>query len=184
MDLTPHTVDDAPAESRALLAGVVDDMGMLPNLVATAAASPALLAGFDGLRRAANAAKLDPVLRETAGLAAGVAIGNRYGVPFHSLRLGRLGLADSEIQRLRDGSTPTDPTIAAVAALGRELVVRRGDVTGPTLAAARAAGLSDEAVLEVLLECAFATLVGMIDGLAGHVRLDAMLTPRAWSPRT
>ena len=39
-----------------------------------------------------------------------------------------------------------------------------------------------EAVFDVVLECAFATLVGLIDNLAGHVELDAFLVPRAWSP--
>jgi len=48
--------------------------------------------------------------------------------------------------------------------------------------AAIAAGLSAEAVLEVVLECAFASLVGLIDNIAGHVELDAFLEPQAWSP--
>ena len=50
----------------------------------------------------------------------------------------------------------------------------------PALAAAAQAGLSTEAVLDVLLECAFATLVGLIDNLAGHVELDAFIAPQAW----
>ena len=44
---------------------------------------------------------------------------------------------------------------------------------------ARDAGLSTDAILEVLLEVAFATLVGLIDNLAGHVELDEFLQPRA-----
>jgi hypothetical protein len=33
-----------------------------------------------------------------------------------------------------------------------------------------------------VLECAFASLVGLIDNIAGHVELDAFLQPQAWSP--
>jgi hypothetical protein len=34
----------------------------------------------------------------------------------------------------------------------------------------------------MLPRVAFATLVGLIDNLAGHVELDALLVPLAWSP--
>ena len=52
MHLAVHTLDDAPADSRAVLEGIAADLGFIPNLAAVAAASPALLAGFDGMRRA------------------------------------------------------------------------------------------------------------------------------------
>lgn len=184
MRLAIHTIENAPAESRPLLAGIADDMGMVPNLVGTAAMSPALLAGFDGIRRAAGSTKLDPVLREAAGVAVGVVVDNRYGVAFHSIRLGQLGLAEDDIQALRDGATPADPTVAVVASLAREIAQHRGAVTEQTLNAAHDAGLSDETILEILLECAFAGTVGLIDNIAGHVELDGMLAARAWTPQT
>ena len=179
MQLAILTTDDAPAGSRAVLNGIAADLGLVPNLAAATAASPALLAGFDGLRRAVASAKLDPVLREIAGLAVGFAVDNRYGVAFHSTMLGKLGLPEEQIKLLRAGA-PADGTAAAVAALAREIALNRGKVSDSALAAAAQAGLSTEAVLEVLLECAFATLVGLIDNLAGHVELDAFIAPQAW----
>jgi alkylhydroperoxidase family enzyme len=147
---------------------------------ATTAASPALLAGFDGLRRAVASAKLDPVLREITGLAVGVAVNNRYGVAFHSTMLGKLGLPEEQVKLLREGAAPADGTAAAVAALAREIALNRGKVSDPAFEAAAQAGLSTEAILEVLLECAFASMVGLIDNLAGHVELDAVIAPQAW----
>ena len=182
MDLPIHTLDGAPADSRAVLDGIAADLGFVPNLAAAAAAAPALVTGFDGLRRAVASAKLDPVLREVAGLAVGVAVDNHYGVAFHSTVLGKLGFGESQIKLLRQGAAPADATAAAVAALAREVVLNRGKLTASTLDAATAAGLSAEAVLEVVLECAFASLVGLIDNIAGHVELDAFLQPQAWSP--
>ena len=180
MQLAILTTDDAPAGSRTVLDGIAADLGLVPNLAAAAAASPALLAAFDGLRRAVASARLDPVLREIAGVAVGVAVDNRYGVAFHSTMLGRLGLPEERIKLLREGAAPADGTAAAVAALAREIVLNRGRVSDSALAAAAQAGLSTEAILEVLLECAFATLVGLIDNLAGHVELDAFIAPQAW----
>ena len=175
MQLAILTTDDAPAASQAVLHGIAADLGLVPNLAAATAASPALLAGFDGLRRAVASAKLDPVLREIAG----VAVDNRYGVAFHSTMLGKLGLPEEQVTLLREGAAPADGTAAAVAALAREIALNRGKVSDSALAAAQA-GLSTETVLDVLLECAFATLVGLIDNLAGHVELDAFIAPQAW----
>ena len=109
MDLTIHTADTAPADSAALLEGIAEDLGFVPNLAGVVAASPALLAGFDGLRRAVGSGRLDPVLRETAGVAVGVAVDNRYGVAFHSTRLSGLGVAEGELARMRQGAEPADP---------------------------------------------------------------------------
>jgi len=180
MQLTIHTIDSAPADSRAVLEGIAADLGLVPNLAAAAAGSPALLAGFDGLRRAVATTKLDPVLREVTGLTVGVAVHNRYGVAFHSTMLAGLGVDEADIAAIRDGRAPSDPVAAAVHALVLEAVIGRGKVADGTTRAVLDSGLSDEGILEVLLEVAFAGLVGLIDNLAGHVELDGFLSARRW----
>src|SRR4051794_613876 len=101
MHLPIHTAQTAPDESRAILEGIEADLGFVPNLAGVAAGSPALGAGFDGLRRAVAAAKIDPVEREVAGLATGVAVGNRYGVAFHSTVLANLGVGENDLAAMR-----------------------------------------------------------------------------------
>jgi alkylhydroperoxidase family enzyme len=179
--LTVHDPGTAPAGSRPLLEGIAADIGLVPNLAAAVATSPALLAAFDGLRRAVGSGELDPVLRETAGVSVGVAVDNAYGVAFHSTVLGRLGVAEEEIKRMRAGEAPTADPAAAVYELARLLVVHRGKGAGDAVSRAAAAGLSEVAILEVVAECVFASLVGMVDNLAGRVPLDAFLQPRAWT---
>lgn len=181
MKLTIHSIDTAPEGSRASLEGIAGDLGFVPNLAATAAESPALLEAFDGLRRAAAKCGLDPVLREIAGLATGVAVDNAYGVAFHSTVLDRLGVAASEVDTMRAGNEPTKPISAAVYTLARVIAEERGRVRSDVLDRARSAGLSDEAILEIVAECTFAGLVGTIDNLADRVELDAFLAPRAWT---
>lgn len=181
MDLPIHTMQSAPADARPILDGIVTDLGFVPNLAAAAATSPALLAGFDGLRRAVASGKLDPVLREVAGLAAGVAIENHYGVAFHSTVLARLGLDDTDIDALRTGRTPASEAAAAVQQLARDVVVGHGKLPGAHVTRAMHAGLTVENILEVVLECTFANLVGTIDNLADRVELDDFLAPRAWA---
>jgi alkylhydroperoxidase family enzyme len=180
MQLTIHTPEDAPAASKDLLEGISTDIGFVPNMAAVAAGAPALLSVFDGMRRAVGSGGLDPVAREVAGLAVGVAVDNHYGVAFHSTVLGNLGLADAEIERLRAGRAPADAKLAAIAELARGITLERGKADDAVQRAA-AAGWSREEILEVVAECTFAGLVGVLDNLAGRVPLDAFLAPRAWS---
>ena len=65
-----------------------------------------------------------------------------------------------------------------LAALGVELVSTGGTATALAAAGLPVVGVSD--VLDVVAECTFAGLVGMIDNLAGRVDLDEFLRPRAW----
>ena len=60
-----------------------------PTWPAVTAASPTLLAAFDALRRTVGDPTFDPVHREIAGVAVGVAVDNAYGVAFHSTVLGK-----------------------------------------------------------------------------------------------
>jgi alkylhydroperoxidase family enzyme len=184
MKLIIHAADTAPAPSRPLLEGIAADVGVVPNLAAVIATSPALLAAFDGMRRAVGSGELDPVHREAAGVAVGVVVDNAYGVAFHSTMLGRLGVAETEIERMRAGASPADPPTAAVYELARQLALHRGKVDDAVLNRATAAGLSEAEILEVVAECAFASLVGLVDNLAGRVPLDEFLRPRAWAAPT
>jgi alkylhydroperoxidase family enzyme len=181
MDLKIDTLDTAPAGSRELLEGIESDLGFVPNLAASVAESPALLAAFDGLRRAVQSGELPAVDREIAGIAVGVAVDNAYGVAFHSTVLAGLGVDDAEIERMRSGTEPSDPHCAAVYALAREIVVGRGKVDPATIARATGAGLTPALILEVVAECTFAGLVGVVDNLGDRVALDEPLAPRAWA---
>lgn len=181
MYLPIQTSESASAESKPILDGIAADLGFVPNLAATVAVSPTLLTAFDALRRAVGSAPLDPVLREITGLAVGVSVDNAYGVAFHSTILGRLGVAADEIDKMRSGSAPSDPCAAVVYELARELVLNRGKVDDDVIAGATDVGLTSTDILDIVTECTFASLVGMVDNLAGRVDLDGFLASQAWS---
>jgi alkylhydroperoxidase family enzyme len=181
MQLTIHTLDTAPAASKPILDGIAGDLGLIPNMAAAVAGSPALLSAFDGLRRAVGAGELDPVAREVAGVAVGVAVDNRYGVAFHSTVLDRLGVDDAEIERMRTGQAPSDDRLAAAYDLARQIALERGKVDDDVVARAIASGYGTAGILEIVAECTFASLVGVMDNLAGRVELDPFLAPRAWT---
>jgi alkylhydroperoxidase family enzyme len=181
VQLTIYNADTAPDGSRTILDGIASDLGFVPNMAGAAAGSPTLLSAFDGLRRAVGSGQLDPIAREVAGVAVGVAVDNHYGVAFHSTVLGSLGVDDSEIERMRANEPPTDDKLAAVYELARSIVLDRGKVDTAAIARATAAGVTTPEILEIVAECTFAGLVGTLDNLAGRVELDAFLAPRAWN---
>ena len=181
MDLAILTLDAVPPASRPLLEGIANDLGFVPNVASTMAASPTLLAAFDRLRRCVGEGPFDPVHREIAGVAVGVAVDNSYGVAFHSTVLDALGVEASEIDRMRAGDQPTDQTHAAVYAFAHAVVSDRGAVDDAVIGQASAAGLDGPSLLQLVTECIFASLVGIVDNLAGRVELDEFLRPRAWS---
>ncbi|MBO3747017.1 hypothetical protein J5X84_13145 [Streptosporangiaceae bacterium NEAU-GS5] len=118
--------------------------------------------------------------REIAGLAVGVAVGNAYGVAFHSTVLGRLDVDNGDIEAMRSGAEPRDEIQAAVYAFARALVIDRGAMTEAIAQRAADAGLQPSDLLQLVAECAFATLVGLVDNLLGGVELDEFLRPQAW----
>jgi alkylhydroperoxidase family enzyme len=124
-----------------------------------------------------------PVYRELAGVAVGVAVDNAYGVAFHSTMLGTLGVDEADIDAMRAGSEPTDPVHAAVYAFARHVALDRGKVSGEVVQRAYQVGLTDPDLLQLVAECAFASLVGTIDNLAGRVPLDEFLQTYAWKDR-
>jgi alkylhydroperoxidase family enzyme len=180
MRLPIHTPESTPAPAKIVLDGIAEDLGFVPNMAATIAESPALLAGFDGLRRAVGATQLDPVHREIAGLAVGVAVDNAYGVAFHSTVLDRLGIDGAEVDKMRAGNPPSDATCADVYALAQELTLTRGKVSHEAVGRLIDAGFPPSAILDIVTEATFAGLVGVVDNLAGRVQLDDFLLPRAW----
>jgi alkylhydroperoxidase family enzyme len=182
MNLTVLATNSAPAGSRPILDAIAADLGFVPNLAAVSAASPTLLAAFDALRRTVSDPAFDPVHREIAGVAVGVVVDNAYGVAFHSTMLGRLGVDESDIDAMRAGAAPSDPVHAAIHSFARDVTAHRGKVTDDVVEAAHDVGLTDADLLQILAECVFAGLVGMIDNLAGRVPLDEFLRPRLWKP--
>jgi hypothetical protein len=67
-----------------------------------------------------------------------------------------------------------------VYAFARSVAVDRGKVHDDVVRRAHQIGLTDAVLLQLVAECAFASLVGTIDNLAGRVPLDRFLQPQAW----
>jgi alkylhydroperoxidase family enzyme len=177
VELKIHTAETAPDASRPILEGIKADIGLIPNFAGAVAESPVLAGAFDGIRRAVAA--MDPVDREVTGIAVGVAVDNHYGVAFHSTVAARLGVDEDDLARMRAGQAPADPRRAAVYEFARDLATFRGKAGVERLTEQ---GLGTAQILDIVAECVLASLVGLVDNLAGRIELDPFLAPREWNP--
>lgn len=143
----------APQQSAELLAAVRQQMGGVPNIVATLAQSPAALGGFLGLSGALAGGRLPAALREQIALA--VAGANRcdYCASAHTALAGKAGVPAEERRKNLRGEASEQRAQAALRFATR-IVVTRGHVSDDDLAAIRDAGFSDEEVVEVVANTA------------------------------
>jgi uncharacterized peroxidase-related enzyme len=169
-------LDHPAGEAEALLDQVQTRMGFVPALMRVLAHSCAALAGYLALRDALASGRLPVHLREQIGIA--VAAANDCDVCLAShTRYGReAGLAEDEIAAARR-VTSADPGSAAALVFARTLLDTRGHVADADIAAVRAAGFDDTAIVEIAASVAFNVFANLVNNLAHETA--ASVPPKA-----
>ncbi|CAJ1784876.1 hypothetical protein KOPIIPEJ_00554 [Aeromonas dhakensis] len=160
-----HAVVQPKPAAAPTFATLKSSLGMVPNLYATLAHSPALLNGLLGFADALGKGRLSARQRELLALAIGQANACQYCLSAHTLLAGRAGFDDDAIRAARLAQA-TDPLDHALLQLAVALVTQRGIISDAQLAAARAAGVDDELMMEVLGQVVINTLTNYGNHLA------------------
>jgi uncharacterized peroxidase-related enzyme len=139
----------ATGAAKSLLDAVQAQLGATPNFIRILANSPKALEGFLGLYGATAGFAIDKATQERIALA--VAEGNacEYCVSAHTAIGRHAGLSNEEMLLNRQGGS-ADAKAAAAVAFARTLNNNVGDVTTDEVDAARAAGLSDGEIVEII----------------------------------
>jgi uncharacterized peroxidase-related enzyme len=139
----------ATGETAAHLATATRMFGGTPNMVLTAANSPAALNALLGLFASVGATSLGAKIGEQIAIA--VAQANRCGycLSAHTVIGGLYGLDAAELEAARQVASAS-PKTAAILKLAVAINSARGHVDDATLAAARKAGLSDAEIVEIV----------------------------------
>lgn len=146
-----HTVEDAPAEARPLLAEMIrfSPTGRLLNMHAQMAHAPAVLQAYVSIRRAtAQHGTLEQQVRTALMLAAAAADGNQYALAIISTLASRSGWQDDQLQELRAGGGTGDAKTDALIGVVREAVANSGRVSDAAWDNAVAHGWGDEQLAE------------------------------------
>jgi uncharacterized peroxidase-related enzyme len=160
------TVDASVEASKPLLAAVHKQLGVVPNLMKLVGHSPAALEGYLSLNGALAKGKLNVQLRERIALTVAEYNGCDYCLSAHDY-LGRnvAKLSIAELGAARDARSEDARTEAALQ-FALQVAKARGRVSDAEVAAVRAAGFDEAAVIEIVTNVALNVLTNYVNNVA------------------
>jgi uncharacterized peroxidase-related enzyme len=140
--------------------------GSIPNMFATAAQSPAALAAMNGFFAALGTGPLGGKIGEQIAIAVAQSNTCEYCLSAHTAIGGMHGVSAANLASARVGRSDDTRAQAAIT-LALDIVRTKGRVSDATLAAARASGLSDGDIVEVVGHVALNIFTNYLNNLAG-----------------
>lgn len=168
--IAPLAPAPATGDAAAHLATTRSMFGSTPNMFTTAAHAPAALAAMNGFFASLAKASLGPKVGEQIAIAVAQANHCGYCLSAHTAIGTMHGLGAAELAAARLG-TSTDAKTAAILVLATAINASRGQVSDAVLAAARAAGLTDGEIVEVVAHVALNVYTNLLNNLS-HTDID------------
>jgi alkylhydroperoxidase family enzyme len=153
-----HTIESAPAQSKPVLQQLQHAFGLVPNVAAAMATSPVLINGFIGLFERVHASSLTEPQIQTLLLTNAVTNASAWPVAFHTALALKEGVQPADVDAIRHGGLPRDVGLAALSALARTLIDKRGRLSESDQKRFFEAGFSPEQLLEVIAVVAASTI--------------------------
>ncbi|UVM25356.1 carboxymuconolactone decarboxylase family protein [Pseudomonas sp. B21-021] len=158
--IAPLSLETATDATRPTLEGVQKKIGFLPNLFTTLATAPVALDAYVQISATLGKTSLSAKEKEAVYLATSQVNGCDYCLAAHTLFASKAGLAAEEIIEARHGR------LNAFATLAHQLTETRGHLSDEQIAAARAAGIDDKKIIEVIAVVAAQTLTNYLNNVA------------------
>ncbi len=143
----------ATADRKALLTQIHGAFGATPNMFRAAANSPAALQSMWGAFGALGGGVIPAKLGEQIAVAVADRNACEYCLAAHTA-LGRKAGASAEEMSAAQAGDAADPKTAAALRFALKLVEARGQVNDADVQAVRAAGYSDQEIVEILAHVA------------------------------
>lgn len=172
MKFATLAIEEAPAQSRPLMSATAKLFGFVPDPVARAARSPALLGWLLSGFRAFDQSSLSALEREVIAMTVAYENGCSYCMALHSSALSRDPANASVLEALRTGHRLGDARLDAIRDLALDLLRERSSVPAPELSA--------ENALDVALGVGVYALSTMTNIFTG-AELDPAFAAFAWT---
>ena len=157
------SVEDAPPGMRGDLQQLTARFGELPRCVRAAANSRPALDGLLALSGALGWGRIPEDLADRIAIAIAVVNDCTHLEEMHRCALRRnCKISDEEIERARDGRSE-DPRYEAALQFVVEIASRRGRISDESFVAVRAAGYTDEEIVELISHVALQTFGNYLD---------------------
>jgi alkylhydroperoxidase family enzyme len=118
--------------------------------------------------------------RETILLTDGVTIGCAWAITFHTVLALKAGLDPADVEAIREGRLPRDSKRAALSALAKALIEKRGRLDDQDIDRFMAAGFGKDHTLEVIAAVAASTITNYT-GSVTKTPLEPAFQAHAWA---
>jgi alkylhydroperoxidase family enzyme len=149
--------------------------------MATMAGNPVLLNGFAGSFGSFHGGSLDECEKQALLLTNAVTIKCPWTVAAHSTFALEDGMAESDVKAMREGRLPDHPKYAALSALTRALIEKRGNVTDAEIERFTSAGYLQSQIFEVITSIGVSTMAATTTNMAG-TPVEERFQAQAWTP--
>ena len=160
-----NAVTQAEGKAKELLDSVKQAMGATPNIFTTFANAPAALEAYLNFNTALSGGVLDAKLREQLAVTVAGFNGCNYCASAHVFLGGKAGVDRTELVANSKGQSSDSKTQAAIS-FARALLEKRGKINDKDLATVRAAGFSEEEIIEILAHVAMNTFTNYFNETA------------------
>lgn len=175
-----NTIDSAPERSKAALQQLQSTFGMLPNIAGSMSTSPVLINSLVGLFGNVHGGSFTEAQVQTVLLSDAVTNACAWAVAFHTALALKEGLDPADVQAIRERRLPKDSKLAALSALAKALIEKRGRLDDQDVDRFMAAGFGKDHALEVIAAVAASTITNYT-GSVTKTPLEAAFQAYAWS---
>jgi AhpD family alkylhydroperoxidase len=175
-----HTIETAPEASRPALSDLQAAFGMLPNIAAVMATSPVLINSLVGLFGRVHSGSFTEAQIQTVLLTDAVTNACTWAVAFHTALALKNGIDEADVRAVREGRLPKDEKLAALSALARTMIERRGHLDDQDFDRFLAAGFGKDHFLEIVAIVAASTITNYTASIT-NTPLEAPLQAHAWA---
>jgi alkylhydroperoxidase family enzyme len=175
-----HTIDTAPERSKPAMQQLQSAFGMIPNIVGVMATSPVLLNSLVGLFGNVHGGSFTEAQVQIVLLTDAVTNASTWAVAFHTALALKEGIDPADVQAIREGRLPKDSKLAALSALARTMIEKRGRLDDQDVDRFIAAGFGKDHALEVVAIVAASTITNYTGSIT-KTPLDAPFQAHAWT---
>lgn len=160
---TFHTQENTSGKTKALLEGIQQEYGFVPNLFAYMAEAPTTIEAYLAMNELIARGSLTPAQQQVALLTVSKENGCDFCITAHRA-MGKKNKANQQtLDALNSGSEIEDASDRALLAYVRKVVKQRGYMSDEDINAFIAAGFTKQQLLEVVLIVSIKTLSNYIN---------------------
>jgi alkylhydroperoxidase family enzyme len=175
-----YTLESAPERSKPALQQLQSAFGMIPNIAGAMATSPVLINGLVGLFGNVHGGSFTEAQVQIVLLTDAVTNASTWAVAFHTTLALKEGIDPADVQAIRDGRLPKDNKLAALSALAKTMIEKRGRLDEKDVDRFLAAGFGKDHLLEVIAAVAASTITNYTGSIT-KPPLEAPFQAHAWA---